>query len=383
MKTARVSAILLALALCSTGWVFAQNAGNQDVHLSVSPRLWGLDFGIGASKWHLVPNLNTTLSVLAGGAWDNKGYFRNPDGSPYTGTLLDPANSPYYDRLNLMWRMGVTQGIIGNPALPQDLLSGFLFAQAGFSRPLDASTTTQLLFYPDTPGSTPVHSQSGDDAHVSLLVGLQANTLSQNDTTNTTSGYLLEGSLEAAPGWLVNFATANVDYWRTNVTAKYFLPIYALDPVAGKNRFSLYLAERFEADYIWGSSIPLSAVQQLGGTNPVDGLGDAVRGLEKNRYSANLKIVNNLELRANLPALVYPAIIPTVLAFLDAGYYNGLPGAPAGSTTSGYAVSTGLGVSLHVTGLGDLAAYTEYLLHGTLVTGGAWTPLALSLGLQF
>ncbi|HUX50554.1 MAG TPA: hypothetical protein VMW73_07130 [Spirochaetia bacterium] len=382
MKPIHATAVLVLLLAGTAATVSAQSLGGKDLQIDISPHVWGVDVGVGVKKWHLVPTLDTIFWIYAGGAWDNKGYFRNPDGSPFDGTNVtgfpqDPSVAPYYDRLILDWKLGVQQGLIDNPALPQDLLSAFMFLQASTSVPLQSQSVKQLLFFSQ-------HSAiSGYDVHASLLMGFDANTEVRDPVTKVFSGYYAETSIELAPNALVNFITPGVDYNRLNFTARYFLPIYAAPPRANRNLFSLYAGDQIEADYLWGTSIPLSALQLLGGTQTVDGLGGAIRGLESDRYAANLKVVNNFDLRANLPSLFTPDIVPGVLAFVDAGYFNGLPGAPAGSVTSGFVVSTGAGLSLDFLDLGDLVLYSAFLLHGTLVTGGTWTPVSLALSLQF
>lgn len=350
---------------------------SKDLYLTVSPRLWGLDVGVGVSTWDLAPPLDTIIWVVAGGAWDNKGYFRNPtDNSPYNGSVggFDPAAAPYYNRLDLRWRMGIEQGLINNPVLPKDLLTTFLFVQAELSRPLQDPSVNQLVFAgPD----------SGDDVHLSTVIGFKLDTVDRDPVTKVYRGYYAETSIELAPGPLVDALTRAVNYGRLNLTARYFLPVYEAKPRGRRNVFGLYLGDRFIADYLWGSGIPLSVRQQAGGINPVDGMGDAVRGLEKNRFDANLKIINNLSLRATFPPLVNRDIVPGAYAFFDSGYYSGMPEAPPGSDIHGFVASAGAGLSLDFMDLGDASIYTAYLLTGRLVAGGSWTPVAIELGLHY
>ncbi len=361
--------------------VNAQQSGGKDVMLDLSPRLWGLDLGVGVTSLQLFPPLDTTIWVVAGGAWENRGFFRNPDNSPYMGSGLpvDPASAPYYNRLDLNWRLGVEQGIIGGDTGQRDLLTSFLFLRAEMSRPLSDPNATQLLFYPGN-----YHpNEAADDVHVSALFGFRVDTTTRDGLTKVFRGYYAETSIEIGPSAFVDFRTQRVNFGQLNLTLKYFLPLYEAPPTARGNRFGLYVAERFIADYLWGSEIPLSVRQKTGGINPSDGMGDAVRGLEVNRFDSNLKIINNFSLRATLPSVISKDLVPGAMIFFDAGYYNGLPLAPSGPDNSGFVASTGAGLTVDFLDLGDASIYTAYLLTGDLVTGGAWTPIALELGLHY
>ncbi|WP_455383061.1 hypothetical protein, partial [Salinispira pacifica] len=258
MKKAPLAAVILYIALFSATEALAEQQNSKDLYLNISPRLWGLDLGVGVSTWDIAPPLDTIIWVMAGGAWDNKGYFRNPDNSPYTGSLsgFDAATAPYYNRLDLRWRLGIEQGLIDNPALPKDLLTTFFFVQAEFSRPLEDGSVKQLLFYPDN-GSPYVHSaEAGDDVHLSGLLGFKLDTTERAKVTKVYSGYYAESSIELAPGPVVDPLTSNVNYGRLNLTAKYFLPLYQARPSERGNVFALYAADRIIVDYLWGSAIP-------------------------------------------------------------------------------------------------------------------------------
>ena len=47
-----------------------------------------------------------------------------------------------------------------------------------------------------------------------------------------------------------------------------------------------------------------------------------MRGVDPGAYDTNLKAVNNLELRVNLPAIVPPDMVPGAVLYWDIGYYN-------------------------------------------------------------
>jgi hypothetical protein len=72
--------------------------------------------------------------------------------------------------------------------------------------------------------------------------------------------------------------------------------------------------------------------------------------------------VNNLELRANLPAVLRPDLVPGVLVFLDAGYYNQVGEPGVSSPGSGFVAGTGAGAYIDALNLDSLAVYLEYRL---------------------
>ena len=163
----------------------------------------------------------------------------------------------------------------------------------------------------------------------------------------------------------------------------------------------MYLGEYISADYaigLNGTRVPLYVRQTFGGRTQNTALGAQVRGVDKGAYDANLKAVNNLEVRVNLPAIpsediaaillprrlasLLPDVIPGLIAYLDAGAYDQVGEPGIGSPQPGTVAAAGGGAFLEVPGLGELLLYAEYRLDGPNAAGDR-VRLALEFGMQF
>jgi len=152
------------------------------------------------------------------------------------------------------------------------------------------------------------------------------------------------------------------------------------------NFFSIYFGERFAVDYALGLSaaVPLYIRQTFGGRGEqFIGLGKAVRGVDKGSLDTNLKAVNSLEVRANLPAFVNPDMVPGFLFFWDLGYYNQVGESGfTGAAGSGFVSSAGGGIFLDFLDLARGAAYMTRRLTG--VNGdGSVVNFMVEFGLHF
>lgn len=119
----------------------------------------------------------------------------------------------------------------------------------------------------------------------------------------------------------------------------------------------------------------------FGGTSIREGLGYYVRGFEKWTYDTQLKIVNNIDLRANLPAIYFKNLVPGIVAYFDAGFYRGYFADP-GILKQGFLCSTGVGIYLDFFGVEYLRVYFQFPLYGERVDGKKMK-IDLNAGLQF
>jgi hypothetical protein len=124
--------------------------------------------------------------------------------------------------------------------------------------------------------------------------------------------------------------------------------------------------------------VPLNVRETFGGRSPRKGLGYAVRGLEDCRYDSPFKAVANCDARLSLPAIADPGLIPGLLWFIDAGYYNFMD-----VSVSGFVFSTGGGISLSLFDVFNLTLTTRFLLNAPRVTGGYWEPLFFAFVFHF
>jgi hypothetical protein len=157
-----------------------------------------------------------------------------------------------------------------------------------------------------------------------------------------------------------------------------FFPFFGVVDEEGRHRFSCYGGARVAFDYLAGNKLPLHVLQSFGGRYPETGLGGAVRGSDPGRYGTRVKVVGNLELRGNLPSILWEDLVPGVLLYFDAGYYNDLD-----ERFSGPLFSTGVGVFLDLFGLGELVVYSQCVINKKNVDGSHFTPVNINFGFHF
>jgi hypothetical protein len=215
------------------------------------------------------------------------------------------------------------------------------------------------------------------------MLGFYLDDVKLNKVNKTKNGIYLETSAEWGPRFLGNGFFGEADFIRFNVTGEYYLPILDAAPQSRRNIFSLYLADFFAADFVTGSSIPINVRKSFGGLSRRAGLGGAVRGFGPGRFDAKLKLVNNLELRANLPAIIIRDIVPGILLYFDSGYYGIIEGAAASPVNNGLLLSTGAGIYLNVLDFAQFTAYSHIALNRTRVNGAFWTPFAFAFTFHF
>jgi hypothetical protein len=346
-------------------------------------RLLGADVGVGYRGVSLLANQQTTFWVYGGGGYEHEHYYRDSAGnflSPgeigANGAL--PNADPSFNRIEGAWRLGVEQGLAWNERTSTNLLAAFLFYRGRYDLNLPANgallTTPSLGVLPDRDGSFLNTLQLGfgyDD----LL----------KDRHYVRGGTSAETSVEWGPP---------SDFVRFNGTFTWFVPLYDVAPEERRNLFSVYFGEYFSVDYavgLNGNRVPLSVRQTFGGRNQDVGLGDQVRGVDKAGYDANLKAVNNLEVRANLLSIpmpdfvagIVPEVIPGILAYFDCGLYDQVGETGISSPSPGFVAATGAGVYVEVPRFGSVLAYVEYRLDSPNAAGDRLRLFVLEFGMQF
>jgi hypothetical protein len=333
----------------------------------IVPVIWGCDVGIGYRGWSALSGLDTILWVYAGGGYEQMTYQRLPDGTLITGKApawVAPGTDPFYNRWSGRWQLGIAQGISWNPRIEANLLETFLFYRGRLDSN-QQSGGSQLLFLSTIPDRNGIFQNA-------LLAGLKLNDLSLDPRTKMKKGVLAELSLEWGPAFFLNSFLGTSDYARANLTGRLFLPLFDVDPSGQMNLFAVSLSEFFAADYAFGANVPLNIRQTFGGLDPRVGLGLAMRGVDMGSMDTNLKLVNNLELRATLPALWMRDLVPGVVAYFDAGYFNQI-GEGFPSPASGFLCSTGAGAFIDVFDITSLTGYVNYRLTGVNGDGSRLT----------
>jgi hypothetical protein len=220
----------------------------------------------------------------------------------------------------------------------------------------------------------------------SIIAGLAYDDLLADTHHKTLSGISAELSAEWGPRFFLNTLMGDSDFVRFNTTFLWFLPLYDMTPDTPVNLFSVYLGERFSIDYALGlgAPVPLYIRQTFGGRgDQVIGLGKAVRGVDKGSLDTNLKAVNSLEVRANLPAFVHPDIVPGLVVFWDIGYYNQVGESGfTGTAGTGVVSSAGGGIFLDFLDRARGAGYVTRRLTGVNADGSVWN-FQVEFGLHF
>ncbi|HYW83345.1 MAG TPA: hypothetical protein VFB30_08815 [Spirochaetia bacterium] len=366
----RIAPVLLLVTLLFGGSAlcWADGEGSSFTY-DVGPRLLGVDAGIGYRGISLLPNVDTTIWAYVGGGYEWLSYYRDASGALVAPRELAPGGllagkDPGFNRIEGAWRLGIDQGLAWNERTSTNLLEAFAFYRGR----LDFNRIKQGdLLYDST-----IADRTGILLN-SIITGLAFNDILPDTHHKTFSGAAAELSAEWGPRFFLNTFKGDSDFVRFNATFRWFLPLYDQKPDVPVNFFSVYLGERFAVDYAVGLSapVPLYIRQTFGGRgDQVIGLGGAVRGVDEGSLDTNLKAVNSLEVRANLPAFVNPDVVPGFLFFWDLGYFNqvgesGFTG-PAGA---GVVSSAGGGIFLDFLDLARGAAYMTRRLTGVNADG--------------
>ncbi len=325
----------------------------------------GLGVDVGYKGFSLSESVDTIIHVKAMGNYESIGYYRTPLDRPYDGSLpgYDEDESPLAYRAAGAFSLEFDQGLLWNERENANGLEFFFAYNLRYENFLHDHDVRQLLF--DSP-----RMEKDQILYNSILAGIEWKDVDQRNPHGMISGTAADASAEWGPKAFFNTAFADVDFLRLNFSARAFLPLFDVDPESEFNKFSAYACFFLSTDYSTGTSIPLYVRQTFGGKYPREGLGDALRGLEESRYDTPFKAVGSLELRANLPAIFIPELIPGLFVFMDCGYYDFVD-----FSESGFVASTGGGFSLSLFGAMNLTVGTAVLLNEKLVTGETWTPI--------
>ena len=333
----------------------------------------GLDLAFTYGGIELIDGYDTFIHAGIGGGYEEHSLYRDTDGSPYSGTNTNGEAS--YMLPNGQFETGIFQGFAWNERLSKNLISAFVLYRTRYERAIDDPEIEQLVF--DTAVFPDRYGMFGN----SLLLGLRYDDLSKDAVHRTADGFLAEASMEWGPRFLLNTLYGESDYYRFSAGASAFHTLYDAAPESPKSVFSIYLADYASVDWAGGETIPLYVMQSFGGTKLRDGLGKSVRGFETWSYDTRFKAVNNFEIRVNGPSLFHPKLIPGMVAYLDAGYYDSYHDDPE-QTAGGMLVSTGIGINLYVFGLEYIGLFVDFPLVGERIDGRSWA-ISVPFGLHF
>jgi hypothetical protein len=373
-------ALAVMLAVPCAGWA----AGGEDPFVfDFNIRLLGADLGVGYRGIRLVPGVDTTIWTYLGGGYEWLTYYRDPSGVPASPGALAAGGAlsglqPAFARIESAWALGIDQGLAWNPRIGTNLVEAFLFYRGRVDS--NQVVSGQLLYASSLPDRTGVFLNT-------VLSGFGINNVLNDTRHKVRSGASAELSAEWGPRFFFNTLVGSSDFLRLNATLRWFFPVFDLAPDRPVNLLSVYLGELASVDYAtgFGAPVPLYIRQTFGGRYPQQpvGLGLQVRGVDPGAYDTNLKAVNNLELRLNLPAIVLPDMVPGAVLYWDIGCYDqvgeaGVPSPPPW----GIVTTTGVGLTLDFLDLATGAAYLTWRLDSPNADGSV-LGLDLEFGMHF
>lgn len=363
---------------------FAPASTFAELSVTPFPLIWGagaqLEYRFGDRR------LPTTAEIGTAAAIGTSGYFRGPDGSLYTGDLegFDAGNAPYFTRRMVWWNTGVRQSVIASDD-PHDPLLEIFLRYVGVREWHVDDDEPRLLFESEIP----LAERDGQWLNT-VRIGAQIGKMLRSEVSGARRGWDGHVTLEWGPGFLANRVVGEADFARIGAQLRGFVPLYEALPRMSEengeklNRFALYAGAYAAGDYAWGDRVPLSARRSIVG--PLfdrHGLGGSVRGYEAGRYDARFKLAGSVELRAILPAIARPDVLPGLVAYFDAGAYRGFDDYDSGADLSGTAYGAGGGISISLFDAATLVFYTQAALDEPLATGERLTPFAIGFGYHF
>ena len=313
-------------------------------------------------------------------AYETVGYYRAPDGTLFTdGAAGFTADESAYSRFDLLWQFGIQQGILPRADLPVDQAVVFAYYRGRYDLPF--RDDQQLYFSSGLP-------EADSGLMGSVHTGLAYSNVTEGDVTGAKNGLQAELVLAWGPSFLHNQVLGSAEFTRTTLSGRGFIPLYARAPNGEKNVFSSYVAMFGAVDWATVPDVPMAVRSSIGTRSERPGTGGSVRGFESGRFDATLKVVGNVEVRANLPSIVLspklPTLIPGLLIYTDAGYYNDLDAlSPIDSEHSGTLLSSGAGAYIDIRGIAEIIFYTHYLWQPAAIDGDQWIPFTLGFGFHY
>lgn len=370
MKRILVAAIALA-TLCALG------ASADDFWWNpygIRTKWWVVPTGVDLTATYSLPPISEGLKTLifakAGGGWEDRALFRDPDsGEPLAVSTLG-ENVPAYTWINFQWDIALTQGLVpGGFKAPggyaADLLEAFVFYRGRFDKTMSYDGGTLA-----GDGTVLAFADWDQELYTGFMAGLSWNGL-EKDAHGAQSGLYAEAAFEYAPSAL-NAELA--DFWRASAKTIGALPVFGeKDDTAG---FQGYLTDFASVDWAEGDKIPVYVNQSFGGRILRDSLGTCVRGYPLTAYDTKFKAVNNLEFRVNMPSFVKKLFYPIAFAFVDAGYFADYDGATAAASWNGCLASAGAGLAISAF---DLAQVSVVVAQPFAQTSDFWWAIKLFL----
>ena len=348
MKKAALVAVSI-LAFCIPGvaddlsFVLAAVDTHPEVLLEIPPTYAKL--GVKYSGFEFLPGRSTEVIVLAGGGFGQMELWTDLDGIPFDPASISLSSDAVKDaRIYDYWRIDWSarlQQYFGKPAV--------YFEYAGWWDTTAENGESTYAFagpasvYPD---------QDGSFAN-SLQFGTFVDTLTMGALS---LGYRAELFLRAAPSYLGNQVIGATDFYHLSGLMTGYLPLYSMVRENELNTFSVYFADRFVADWVFGNAVPRYVQRPLA-------LGTKMRGFERNSFTTAFTVVNNAEIRVAGPELLFKNLYPFATLFVDLGYY-GAQYLNTDYVRSGFLAAAGFEIAANLLGLTAIGYRGAFVLAG-------------------
>jgi hypothetical protein len=258
----------------------------------------------GVEGFELVPGVSSAALLYLGAGYYSDSYYRDAAGA----RLVDPSlafTGASFNEWGSETRLGLDLGLV-----PKSQGEGNLLTLQLYLRDVWKTNVGAPAAYTSTALDGAGYLEN------SLLARLDYAGVELDIDTRTREGLNAEASVEWAPSFLLNNLIGKAHWWRLNSRIAGFLPIVKT------SAFGLYVGDRLVLDAVGGPSLPSHIQRQIGGFKAGKAMGGAVRGIDSYRYDGNVKIVNNFDVRATLPAIFGKGLVPELFVFTDQGFVD-------------------------------------------------------------
>lgn len=333
--------LFLLIILFSGVLLAAEEESSSAFNYSVFPTdFWSGKIFFGYTGFSFIEGQETSLETEFRGGWLTQYSY-------YSGSFLnrlEPVEGFDYTDAEfktgyLQGLFGIRQGFVRNKRNDKNLIEGFLYYKGRWETHENSDDNSPwFMQLTDNPENDGIFQQS-------LVIGSAYNDVVRS-THAVKDGFDAGIVFDYAP----SFINDPADYYTVVLEAAGYLPILDLNPGEKMNLFSIYLADRVKLAYTDGDYRPYNIRQENAAS---------IRGIEEERLDSKLTIVNNFELRYNLPALFIPDLMFGLLTYFDAGYYY------EDASYNGTVFSAGAGLYLDLFGAFQGGIRYDYLLKET------------------
>lgn len=304
----RVAALMLGLLVACSAAAFDVSSlsikvgdieRHKDALAGFFPTL--LEAGVSYTGITLLPENRTSIDVLIGGAYMSRDYWKDSAGEE---TIADEQ---YASVWSARWEVLFNQGFLRSDWTGKDMVT----LSGGVSGRWEGFADTGGVDYffdgalPDVDGIV----------SNALVAGMLIDMVAFDGII--PKGASLGVRYQYSPLFLSFIGES--DYQLLTGTLTGYLPLYSMNQADGKNLFSVYLANRIQADMFFGfdEHVPIFAQDE-------PSLGSKMRGLERLSRAGSLTVVNNFDIRLVGPELYMDRLYPRLHVFADFGYFNGV-----------------------------------------------------------